>query len=56
MFVYNNLWDYNICMGEMTSAHKIKPENQKGRNQLEDLGMGEKILLQWILKKEGRMV
>jgi hypothetical protein len=38
------------CMGEMTNAYN-NSENLKGRNQLKDLGVNGKTILEWILGK-----
>jgi hypothetical protein len=39
-------------MREMRNAYKIKnSENLKGRDHLEDLGIHDRIILEWILGK-----
>jgi hypothetical protein len=38
-------------MGEMRSAYKIWLESLKGRDHLEDIGIDEKIILEYILGK-----
>jgi hypothetical protein len=43
-------------MGEMRNAYKILVGNLKGRDYSEDLGVDRKILLQWILGKQGGKV
>jgi hypothetical protein len=43
-------WARNVaCMGEMYT--KFLSENLKGRDRSEDLGVDEKIILEWILGK-----
>jgi hypothetical protein len=39
------------CMGEMRTAHKFWLENLKGRGLSEDLGIGGRVVLEWILGK-----
>jgi hypothetical protein len=44
--------EYLALMGKMGNAYnKIRLESQKGRNHLEDLGIGGKIILEWFLGK-----
>jgi hypothetical protein len=46
-------------MGEMKYAYKIlvrKCGRKEGRKQLEDLGIGGKIIFEWILEKLGAKV
>jgi hypothetical protein len=40
-------------MGEMRNAYEIKilVENLKGRDKSKDLGIGGKIILEWMLRK-----
>jgi hypothetical protein len=38
-------------MGQMRIAYSILAEELKGRDHLEDLGIGGKIILEWILGK-----
>jgi hypothetical protein len=40
-------------MGEMKMNSKFWSENLKGRDHSEDLGMDGKIILEWILGKQG---
>jgi hypothetical protein len=40
-------------MGEIRNAYKIFIGNLKGRDHLEDVGIGGKITLKWILGKQG---
>jgi len=40
-------------MGEMEMQTKLWSENLKGRDHLEDIGIDEKIILEWILGKWG---
>jgi len=41
---------YITGMEEIRNAYKCWSGNLKGRDHLEDLGMNEKIILEWILK------
>jgi hypothetical protein len=43
-------------MGEMRTVYKIWSENLKGRDHLEDLGLGGKIMLDWILRRRSGKV
>jgi hypothetical protein len=38
-------------MGDMRNAYKFWSENLKGRNHMEDLGIGRRIILEWIFEK-----
>jgi hypothetical protein len=38
-------------MGEMRNKYNIFPENLTGGDNLEDLNVGGKIILEWILGK-----
>jgi hypothetical protein len=38
-------------MEKTRNAHKMKVDNVKRRDHLEDLGIDGKIILQWILEK-----
>jgi hypothetical protein len=40
-------------MGEMRNAYKILVGNLKGRHHSEDVGVDEKIILEWLLGKQG---
>jgi len=43
-------------MGEVRNEYKIWLENLKGRDHLEDPGLDKKIILKWILGKQGENV
>jgi hypothetical protein len=43
-------------MGDMRNAYILWLENLKGRNQPEHPGVDGKIILKWILGKQGRRV
>jgi hypothetical protein len=45
-----------LRMGEARNAYNILLENLKGRDHLEDLGVYGKIILEWILRKQGGKV
>jgi hypothetical protein len=38
-------------MGEMRNSYKIFVENLRGRDHSEDLGIGGRVILEWILGK-----
>jgi hypothetical protein len=40
-------------MGKMRNAYKVCWGNLKGRDHLEDMGLDEKMILEWILEKQG---
>jgi len=41
-------------MGKMRNSYKILSKSLKVRDHWEDLGVDDKIILEWILGKEGR--
>jgi hypothetical protein len=44
-------------MGETCDIHTtFYFENMKGRGQLDDLNVGWKVILKWMLKKSGLMI
>jgi hypothetical protein len=43
-------------MGDIIMHTKFWSENPNGRNHSEGLGLGERILLEWILGKQARKV
>jgi hypothetical protein len=47
---------YAACIEEMKNTHKIWSENMMRRDHLEDLGVGGKIVYEWILGKYSRTV
>jgi len=38
----------------MRNAHKVLVGNLKGRDDLEDLDVDGRIILEWMLRKQGR--
>jgi len=43
-------WSGHVaCLGEMKNAYEILVKNLKGGGHLEDVGLDEKMILQWIL-------
>jgi hypothetical protein len=46
-------WEgYVPCMGKMRIAHKIMGASLKKRDHLGGLGIGGRIILRWILRKQ----
>jgi hypothetical protein len=39
-------------MGQVRNAYKILVEKSEEKNHLEDLGIDERIILRWIMKKQ----
>jgi hypothetical protein len=44
-----------VCMGENRDAYRFYRENSKERAHLEDLAIDGRILLKWLIKKDGKM-
>jgi hypothetical protein len=40
-----------VCMGELRNPHRILAENVNGRDNMEDLHVDGRILLEWIVGK-----
>jgi hypothetical protein len=49
-------WDgagYVACVQKMRNAFTVSSRNLKGGENLEDIGIGRRIILRWILKSAG---
>jgi hypothetical protein len=50
-------WVGNVaCMEEMRNAHNFLSKSQRGADHSEDLGVEERIVLKWMLEKQGGKV
>jgi hypothetical protein len=45
-----------VCMLDLRNVYRILVGKLKGRNCLEDLGVDGRIILKWIIRKQGWMV
>lgn len=50
-------WDGNLTpMGEKRNVYSFRCENLKEGDSLEDLDIGKRVIRNWFLKKEGRVI
>jgi hypothetical protein len=47
---------YVTCMGKKRNAYRVLVGQPEGKNPLEDLDVGGRIILKWILEKQDMVV